>query len=481
MVRRTFRLAPGFNASAPEPDSDFKRTVSNQLRADIEPEIAAAAALQGGSIAWQNQIAQVTNLGWGGAGIWYNKIAQLNGSLVTAVNSVPEIRSMPAVYEYTRARALSQNLEAGGLPDLGLAGNIEMQFQSELEGEIARTISYVIEYWKREPLDQGADGAQAQPTANVFIDAINAIFGTRGLFNMCANTDTHPLAQLSILGKGLVEASIRNLMLAVGFGALSTVPIPFIGAASGAAASILTSIATMTITMGFLLFYVVPFMPFLYFFFAVGAWVKGIFEAMVGVPLWALAHLRIDGEGLPGDAAMDGYYLIFEIFLRPILIVFGLLASVIIFSAMVRVLNEIYSLVVFNLAGHDGTRVSGCTVVGGPTLTTENIVRFFRGPIDEFFFTVIYAIIVYMIGMSCFKLIDLIPNNILRFMNVNVQTYNDALQDPADGLMIKLSLGMNTAMGPIGRIGQGAAGVAEGLARVPGEIAAPPTRPSGPQ
>ena len=63
-----------------------------------------------------------------------------------------------------------------------------------------------------------------------------------------------------------------------------------------------------------MLFYIIPFMPFIYFFFAVGTWVKAIFEAMVGVPLWALAHIRIDGQGLPGDAAMNGYYLLLEIF-----------------------------------------------------------------------------------------------------------------------------------------------------------------------
>ena len=51
---------------------------------------------------------------------------------------------------------------------------------------------------------------------------------------------------------------------------------------------------------------------------------------------------------------MKGIYMIFEIFLRPILIIFGLLAAFIIFSALVKVLNEIFSLVVVNLAGHHG-------------------------------------------------------------------------------------------------------------------------------
>jgi hypothetical protein len=245
--------------------------------------------------------------------------------------------------------------------------------------------------------------------------------------------------------------------------------------ASGAAAKMLLAVATITITIGFMLFYVLPFMPFLYFFFAVGGWIKGLFEAMVGVPLWALAHMRIDGEGLPGDAAISGYFLIFEIFLRPILIVFGLLASVVIFAAMVKVLNEIFYLVVVNLAGHDENSRTICGQIGNGGAAGGNAgntsgpgsssVGFFRGPIDELFFTVLYAIIVYMIGMSCFKLIDLVPNNLLRYMNVNVATFNDQASDPAQGLMFKLSAGTRVVSGQVMSIGGDAAGAVGNTAK----------------
>jgi hypothetical protein len=50
-----------------------------------------------------------------------------------------------------------------------------------------------------------------------------------------------------------------------------------------------------------------------------------------------------------------------------------------------------------------------------------------------------YAIIVYMIGMSCFKLIDLVPNNILRYMGSNVSTFSDKQEDPAQNLMRNLT------------------------------------------
>jgi conjugal transfer/type IV secretion protein DotA/TraY len=191
--------------------------------------------------------------------------------------------------------------------------------------------------------------------------------------------------------------------------------------------------AFIGLTAGFILFYVLPFLPFLYFFFAVGAWVKSIFEAMVGVPLWALAHLRIDGEGLPGDSASNGYFLIFEIFLRPILTVFGLIASTIIFTAQVRVLNFIWALVIDNLTGFAG---------GQDTVVASFYdVVIHRDIVDQFFFTIVYTIIVYMMATASFKLIDTLPDNILRWMGAGVSSFGDINDDPTEGLTRYAAIG----------------------------------------
>lgn len=436
--------SPVIDATAAEPPTDFKSTLPQTLRDKISPSILEGVQQQRTSETWDLEKEQIAQYGWGGAGMWYNKIAQINGSLVTAVNNTPLPKSLPRVLEYAKAKNLQQNVKTPMPITLNLSDNTQMPFDSEGQKAIAEGLVKVSNYWLSDSMNQSREGGQTKVTNNIIVDVINTIFGTRGLFDMCSNTNVHPLAQLSLLGKGLVEASIANIGLGLAFTAVGASQSNFVGAASSAAASMFMTVASITITMGFILFYVLPFMPFLYFFFAVGGWVKGLFEAMVGVPLWALAHLHIDGEGLPGEAAMDGYYLIFEIFLRPILIVFGLLGSVVIFAAMVKVLNEIYSLVVTNLSGHDQTATTACGGLtgGGTTGGGGNApANFFRGPIDEFFFTVIYAIIVYMIGMSCFKLIDLVPNNLLRYMNARVQTFNDAAHDPAEGMLTKLSVG----------------------------------------
>ncbi|PZO86797.1 MAG: hypothetical protein DI626_05525 [Micavibrio aeruginosavorus] len=479
-IKKYITLRNVQNPGADLPPPTFKAETSKKLQEETEKAIAKAVKLQRDSKTWDKDNKLVREYGWGGAGIWYNKIAQINGSMVTAVGNIPQIRSMPLVMEQVRREKLQQNQDVSDpFSSIFLSDGREIQLSPD-DRTIGGALVYIYQYWRDDNINQTSIGSQTGITGNFLIDAINLVFGTRGLFNMCANADVHPLAQLSILGKGMMEASIRNLGLAYGF-MFGQIMNNAIGSAMGAASGILMSVATVTITMGFMLFYVIPFMPFLYFFFAVAGWVKGLFEAMVGMPLWALAHLRIDGEGLHGDAGIRGVYFIFEIFLRPILIIFGLLASVVIFAALVKVLNEIYSIVVTNLSGHDqtfkelcGKNLQGSGAAGNGNSGSTSPMNYFRGPIDELFFTIIYAIIVYMIGMSCFKLIDLIPNNLMRYMGTDVQTFNDRAGDPTQNMMRNLSISTSevskSVFGQSGAISQGIGSVTSGVSGIAAQL-----------
>ncbi len=453
---------------ATDPDSGFKDTILKEADKDIQALVdrAMIAAIQD-----YEPDKRVEELGWGGAAIWYNQIAEINGRLTVATLNKPQIKAYPRVMVYTceQNKQQNNNTPPPECYDPSLSKQNQVQYVAKVQGNIAGALSDLFDYWHRDPKDQ---------TGNVFIDVVNAILGTQGLFDMCENANTHPLAQLSALGKGMIESAIRNLGLSAGVGAAGILT-PYFGATLDAASSFFSTVAGIGILIGFILYYIVPFLPFLYFLFAVGGWVKGIFEAMVGVPLWALAHLRIDGEGLPGDAAINGYFLVFEIFIRPILIVFGLIASVLVFGAMVKVLNSIFGLVVSNLSGFDPdvgagaaagnnaatTTNTACSAIGTPNVNKPGTIEWMRGPIDELFFTIIYVIMVYMIGMSCFKLIDLIPNNILRWMGQGVQTFNDQAGEPAEGLLQKVAIGGSMLGGQLSGAVQGGKGLASNLGK----------------
>jgi len=421
---------------------------------------------------WNNYNANATDVqmqnpvldrGWAGAGIWYNTIAEINGAFVGAVLGVPTFVRYPDVMERVREERRKNDSDVS--PKMQFNTNLKDGRPAEIGGpmnnlEIAQKLNDYYLWWNRD--DPSATVADKTVTGGAFHDAINAIFGMGGLFSMRQeNAHIHPLAQLAAVGKSLVDSAIINIgtsTVTAGLGGILRIADPHgsAGALAEVASNITMTIAFLGLTAGFILYYVLPFLPFLYFFFAFGTWVKSIFEAMVGAPLWALAHMRLDGEGLPGDSASSGYFLIFEIFVRPILTVFGLIASILILTAQVRMLNFLWTLVTTNLTGsHLQTGFTGFTVFMLP-----------RNTIDQFFFTIVYAVIVYMMATASFKLIDKIPDQLLRFMGVGVSAFSDINPDPTEGLTRYAALGGIT----VGReMTQGIRGLAKGVGGTVGD------------
>lgn len=409
---------------------DFQRTEFDDAVSDA---IDDAILAQRGSAKWN---ADTTDRGWAGAAIWYNLIAQLNGGMIASARNLPFPSRYPDVMEHVRVQrsAADEKIDpkVRFLPYLSDGQMVEFDTPQDMYLAVYLYIQQAIWF----------DQAPIETTGNVLIDLVNAIFGTQGIFDIVENTNIHPLAQIVAIGRGLIESAIMNLGAAfvgfVGGGLGNILGAKWLGVLGSAVSGFSTKVAMIGLALGFILFYVVPFMPFLYFFFALGGWVKSIFEAMVGVPLWALSLIRIDGESVPGPNGMNGIWLVFEIFLRPILIIFGFLAAITIFAAMVKVLNEIWYEVVSNITGND---------TSSTTATGTGSVEFFRGVVDQFFFTILYAIIVYLIGMSSFKLIDAIPNQMLRWMGQSVQTFQENDKSAPETIIRNLFGGTQAAMG----------------------------------
>lgn len=396
--------------------------------------------------------------GWAAAAIWYNELSKQNGALVTAVLNYPTPTLYPEVMMNVAQQKAAREFFVTDEDRFSLSTNDPENpiVLNDTEHVLASMYNEIYRFWQTDYTRLDIEAAHRQPTENIIIDAINLLFGTHGLFDMCRNTDIHPMAQLAAVGKGLVDSAVRGFatsaIIGVGSSFLSLLS-PHLGQAGYAAASLMMTIAGLGLLVGFILFYIVPFMPFLYFFFAAGAWLKGLFEAVIGAPLWALGHLRIDGEGMVGEAARDGYFMVLEIFLRPLLIIFGLLASFIIFGATVKVLHEIFGQVLNSLpASSENTMACFNDMQSG----YSNL----RGPIDELFYTIVYAIVVYMIAMSSFKLIDGIPKSIMRWMGEEVATFGDQAADAADGLIQQVSIG---GAGMAERLQGGMQGVSENL------------------
>ncbi len=443
LANRSTKGLPSETAHLVMLDAAYVQNINDGVSKHLSAEVESAAAIMVTSTRYTDSVEADLPLlyskGWAAAGLWYNRVAEMNGSFISAAFSVPSIVKYPAIQEQVGSLKNQYDKEVdekeARKPQVAGIGDMSNLLKGSQGMEFATTLYKAEVEWSASGM------TKEEPTGNAILDAISSLLGLNGLYDMRRNPNAHPLAMLVGIGKSLVDSAVNSL----GYAAMSSV-----FAASGVATSLavvsgsfFVSIAMMGLTVGFVLFYVIPFLPFIYFFFAVGGWIKGIFEAMVGAPLWALAHIRIDGHGLPGSAAVNGYFLIFEVFLRPILIVFGLLASISIFSALVSVLNIIFETVTSNVGGFDmATEMDPAT--------TSSVLQYSKSKIDQFFFTVIYAIIVYLIGMSSFKLIDEIPNNILRWMGQSVATFGDQRENPAEGLVSRSTIGSQQALSKIG-------------------------------
>jgi conjugal transfer/type IV secretion protein DotA/TraY len=472
------------------PASAFDSTIAN-FRAwnEVSAETAYTQYLDGLDASMSPDL---QDRGWGGAGIWYNHIADLNGAFTSATYAIPSVKAFPEVMEYIQSQKAQQdqNTDSCHAFEPNLADGRPVDYKSTYDDEIATALNVAYSYFAcKKPNQETGTVAAAQssgttgcPTSfetsaltrgttanaqetNPIVGFMSAVFGVNGLFelrsascwdNATGRPSINPLAQLSTLGRSLVENAIR----AMGFATVASLAGGFfsplnasLGGGFQAASSMFVGIATIGLTAGFILYYILPFLPFIYFFFAVGSWVKSIFEAMIGAPLWALAHLHIDGDGLPGRAAVGGYFLIFEIFLRPIVIVFGLIAGMAVFTAMAGILNNIFDLVVLNTSG---------AVPGGSNsvIATSAVDQFRRGVIDQFFYTIMYAILLYMMATASFKLIDNIPAQIMRWIGSGVSTFNDNKGDPAGGLTGYAAIGGSQITGQVlGGVQQAAGGI----------------------
>lgn len=406
--------------------------------------------------------------GWGGAGLWFNKLADMNGAVISATYNAPTAADVPQIMDYVvdQKRAADVQISAENIfdPETGSGNQINWSGADRRvqDRKLASLFARIYNLFGQDMAV--SDNTGQGPGMLGFM--IAEMFGANGLFDIRSNKDIHPLAQMTAMGRTIMETSIRNLMIATALNTLGAAntgyargmqntvshlrdddpnyaaimeaagPYSQVGGGLTTIGAGFYSLAGITLTLGFVLCYIIPLLPFMYFFFGITKWVMSIFEAMVAIPLWALAHLRIDGDGLPGQAAANGYYMILEIFLRPILIVIGMIAGISIFTACAFVMNETWDLVTVNVTGYDGGSVSA------PDGTPQFLnVEYFRQGVDTFFFTLLYAVVLYMLSMACFKMIDQIPQQILRWIGNSVESLADKMEDPSDSLIRYSAMG----------------------------------------
>lgn len=357
--------------------------------------------------------------GWAAAGLWYNQISKLNGQFFDAqYGGFPAYSNGPQILEKI-SRECARDESSGQVCSLSRTR------------QHMRNVLETTEVWLSDSPVIGSLGAATRNHKTFFESALAFLFGIERLYAFKDTIPTNPISELALIGKDMVGRSFLMFTTAAGLQVIGSaaniakssklVPGParkifsIFGPIATGIAGLLFFIAFISLGIGFLLFYVIPLMPFIYFFFAVAAWIGEIFEAIVAMPLFALAHVRIDGGGLPGQAASNGYFLLFAIFARPTFIVMGMIGGILIFSAAGIALHSLFDIAL-NLLTVKGNGDG----VGNPLVISA----------DKTFYTIIYAYLMYNLATTSFKLIDKVPEQIFRWMGSGAPSFSDGREDP---------------------------------------------------
>lgn len=241
------------------------------------------------------------------------------------------------------------------------------------------------------------------------------------------NPNRNAILEISSFGHSLMSGSISmlgGLSLAASVLPNSSVTVgaifllPLFGALFGAAA---------------VMAYVIPFTPFIIWFGVVLGWLVMVVEAIVAAPMWILSHLYPDGDGIVGRAG-QGYSLVFALFLRPALAVFGLIASMSILNPVMNLLSDVF--------------LPSATLAVG----AGNTFLGMNGPITKAAIYTLFAAFTLGLVNKIFNLIHVIPDQIFKWMggpSGDLGSYG--------GDMVRSSTGAASAVGGVvgGMAGKG--------------------------
>ena len=168
-----------------------------------------------------------------------------------------------------------------------------------------------------------------------------------------------------------------------------------------------------------------PLLPFIYFTFGAIAWMISTVEAMVAGPLVALGIISPSGQHEIMGKAEPALLLLFGIFLRPTLMIFGLVIAMLLAIAVCYLINETFAYVIINWL-----------------FPLPN-------PLTLIFMLVAYVSLILAALNKCFSVINLIPQQTMRW----ISGQGDAVETPTDAI----KGGIDATSGKVGGItGEGA-------------------------
>lgn len=210
---------------------------------------------------------------------------------------------------------------------------------------------------------------------------------------------------------------------------------------------LLALLGVMVSTGGLLAVYI-PLIPYVVFTLGAISWLLTTVEAMVAGPLVALGILSPGGQHELLGKSEPALMLLFSIFLRPSLMIFGLMASMLLATVVVQMINAAFWNVMIQTAGgaySPGSEGTGRTIRTAITLAID--------PLEMCIFLVAYVFLIFTALNKCFSAIYLIPQKVMEWLHGGRM----AGAEGAEGLE-EVKRGVQTGAGGAAGAGQWAGG-----------------------
>jgi len=350
-TKTTASLAPLMNVIV-SATNDYTARLTEQastLRSQLQASVSARSQdLQSwglSSSSSTSELDQLNNLGWTGAGAYYLEFARLNGQTLSLMTATPHVTTpsysglgdalesdiLPLVQS---AQTFMQNIDSMVATQDGMSapgGNADLYSGAIPGGDGATTLGqlfralhlndYALQLVTSFIEPSGTAGYWTDPFGNLMslgnwmITVSLITMGSAAVLSSTAGT----------VGTGLMSLMSGNVggVVAAGFGHAL---MQFFGT------PIFMGCMAMLVP-GMTIAFVIPMMPFVMWMFGVAGWLIMVCETVIAAPLWMLAHMTTNGEGLHGHAR-QGYALLFNVIFRPTLMLFGLFLGYFVFDAV---------------------------------------------------------------------------------------------------------------------------------------------------
>ncbi|NIE81432.1 DotA/TraY family protein [Asaia sp. As-1742] len=332
---------------------DEANTYNNAL---VNASVTAIAAMRNTANGGREDpgIAEMHRLGWSGAAAYYLEIARLNSQVLGASSITPTVTA-PSYYmlgsylaedlkPYIEALETYQAEQDASLTLLdtskvpGQAPELEAGADQDAPSALSSPFDWALrklhinEYFTTTVMSlvaaPAAGSGWTDPTASIIHMGhflIHSSFATMGLLALSESDAVHQSGAKKLFN--VAKNAVTGNEVGAALSALN-----FVGGGllSHLAPAIMSALLALLIP-GLILAYLLPMMPFMYFFAGVMGWFIILIEAVIALPIGAIAHLVLGGEGLHGKG-IRVYEMAFHILLRPILMLAGLMMSYTLFS-----------------------------------------------------------------------------------------------------------------------------------------------------